>query len=294
VKRISGHRSAEVFAWVFGAAGVMGLLLRLTLRDRLPILAAVFYALPSSVVVVVLALSCALWLRLRRRRRAIASFLAAVVALVVWLETDYVWTAGPDPQEDGLRVVLWNISRPADHEQAFVPVLQEADAQIILLVESGGNADARQRFWQSHFPGYHVYLSDVGVTLLSTYPASSMTMTQLGAKACVGVYDLATSVGMVSVVAVDVESSPFMSRKSSIDNTSWRSKGWSAVTAAPSSTRISTIGSDTSAVSSIRSEDSSPTMTLSIPSLPQAARVKAAPSTHVARSIMTELLADAR
>ena len=115
-------------------------------------------------------------------------------------------------------MVLWNISRPLDHEQAFIPVLRETGAEIILLVESGANTDARRRFWQSHFPDHHVYLSGGGVTLLSTYPASNMTMRQLNWRARIGTYDLATPVGTLSIVGVDIESSPFVWRKPSIDH----------------------------------------------------------------------------
>jgi endonuclease/exonuclease/phosphatase family metal-dependent hydrolase len=136
-----------------------------------------------------------------------------VIALGVWIQTDFVWAGGVGKADPSFRVVLWNLARPSEADESFIPVLQEADAQILFLVESGGRTMARQHFWRSHFPDYHVRLFAGQMVLLSKYPIAGVRSTAVGEGTRIVECDLVLSGGTLSVVAVDVASVPCSGRR---------------------------------------------------------------------------------
>jgi endonuclease/exonuclease/phosphatase (EEP) superfamily protein YafD len=199
------------------AVGVLGLLLRYTIKDRLPILAAVFYGLPPLVAVVALTGSLVMHLLLARRRGVVASGLLTVLAVAAWIHTDFAWATAPELAASGLRVVLWNACPMRDPSDGAVALLQETDAQIILLVESGGSSDFHKQRWQSYFPDYHVSVLGHEMTFLSRYPMSETKLYKMGKRTKITVYDLTTPFGPVSVLGVDIESNPLSWRKPFVD-----------------------------------------------------------------------------
>ncbi len=208
-----GSYAVDALAWIFLATGVLGLWMRYALRDRVAVLAVVFYGLPPLLVVALFAVSFGLSLRRpRRRRRAVGSGILVMVALAAWIRTDFVWAAGAEATGDPLRVVLWNLNRPGVADESFVPVLQEADAQIVFLVETGEHTAARRHFWEGHFPHYHISLLDGQIALLSKYPIANARCTSVSVATRIAEYDLILPGGTLSVVAVDIES-PYCHRR---------------------------------------------------------------------------------
>ncbi|UCD51588.1 MAG: endonuclease/exonuclease/phosphatase family protein [Phycisphaerales bacterium] len=212
------NRAADLLAWSFLAAGVLGLLMRYAAKDRVPALAVVFYGLPPLVAALLFAVSLALGLRRPRRRwQVVVPGVLMVVALIAWIQTDLVRSRGAGGMGDPLRVVLWNVSRPSATDASFVPVLQEADAQILFLVECGGHSAARRHFWESHFPGYHVSLLPGQIALLSRYPIAGVHCTTADSRTVVAEYDLILPGGTLAVVAVDVASAHCSRRRYSFE-----------------------------------------------------------------------------
>jgi endonuclease/exonuclease/phosphatase (EEP) superfamily protein YafD len=140
-----------------------------------------------------------------------------LIALGAWIQTDFVWAGSRPGSGDPLRVVLWNLSRPSVTDTSFVPLLQEAEAQIMLLAESGAATAVRQRFWQSHFPDYHVSLLPRQMTLLSRYPIGNVRSTTVDVLTEVAEYDLVLPGGALSMVAVDVASAHCSRRRYSFE-----------------------------------------------------------------------------
>jgi len=192
--------------------------MRYVLKDRVAVLAVVFYGLPPLVAAVLFAVSLALGVRRPRKRWKISlPGVLMLVALGAWLQSDFVWAGSRPRSDDSLRVVLWNLSRPSATETSFVPVLQETEAQIILLVESGGDTVARQHFWDSHFGDYHVSLLAGEMTLLSRFPIRSTRSTTVDGVTTVVECDLVLPGGMLSVVGVDVASAHCSRRRYSFE-----------------------------------------------------------------------------
>lgn len=211
------NRIARVLAFVPLAAGAVGLLLHCTIRDRVPVLAVLFYGLAPVVVVVLLAVSCVLCLRLRRGRWAIVSFAATLVAAVVWIQTDYVRGDPIEADGDFLRLVVWNLARPSNRDERFLATLKGVDGHIMVLVESGRESEHRRRFWQWHFPDHHVAVLERDITLLSRYPIIDTVVHVIGSYTRIAVCDLATPFGPMSVLAIDIDSTLTVSRRPAID-----------------------------------------------------------------------------
>ena len=198
-------------------AGVLGLLLRYTVKDRLPILAAAFYGLPSLVVVLALVTSFGMYLFLRWRRRAIASGILAILAIAAWVQTDVIRGTAPDRTEAQLRIVLWTACPLIDPNDGGLSLLQGTDAQIILMAESGASTDYHKQNWQSHFPDYHICMLGHGLTFMSRYPFSNPRLVEMGRRTLITAYDLDTPFGPLTVLGVDIESNPFAWRKPFMD-----------------------------------------------------------------------------
>ena len=201
------------------AVGVLGLLMRYAVKDRIPVLALLFYGLPPSVVTLLFAMSFALGLRRPfRRARVVVQGVFVVIALAAWIQTDFVWAGAATETGDPLRVVSWNVSRPSATDASFIPILQQTDAEILFLAECGSHRAARQRFWESHFPDYHVSLLPGQIALLSKYPIVSVHHTTADCNTVIAEYDLDLPEGTLSVVAVDVASSQCHRRRYSFES----------------------------------------------------------------------------
>lgn len=211
------HRVARALAFAPLMAGSLGLLLHFTVRDGIPALAILFYGLPPAVVVTLFTASVVLFVRLRRRRWAVVSAVALIVAVVVWVQTDYVHANPPQSDGDSMRLVVWNLARPSRRSERFIPTLKEVNGDIMVLVESGRESERRRQFWQSHFPHHHVVQFEPDITVLSRYPITGKTLHVVKTLSRIGVCDLTTPFGDMTVFAVDIDSTLTRSRKPAID-----------------------------------------------------------------------------
>ncbi len=212
---------SRLVAWMCLAAGLLGLLMRYTVKDRVPALAVVFYALPPLAVTMLFAGAFALNLRRPRKSpRAVASALLTGIALLAWIQTDFVWADATPTEGQRLRVALWNLARPAPDDASFVPILYETDAQIVFLVESGGSPETRRPFWESHFPDYHVSLLAGQMVLLSRYPIATTRRTTVDGRTAVAEFDLLLPDRALSLIGVDVVSAHCSRRRFSLEQIS--------------------------------------------------------------------------
>lgn len=195
---------AGSLGFVLLAVGLVGLLLQLTVKDRIAGLAVLFYAMPPLVSVGATLLATGLLSRRSSLRWVLLSGIAAMVAIVVWIRTDYVH-ARPAASAGDVRVVFWNMAAPKDPEP-FARILKKTGGQVILLVESGKLDKQRRRLWQSYFPNHSIACLGGSVALLSEYPVSKVSAHVLGKRTRVHTCDLSTPSGTISLVMVDIES----------------------------------------------------------------------------------------
>lgn len=135
---------------------VVGAILQLTVRDRIPYLAAVDYASPQIVLALLaLLLSVRQW-TLHRKRLA-AALLAAVPVLAVWwhlsVHVDHPH-AKPDPGD--VRVLFWNTRYIHAGWPTVIAELQKHDADVIGLVEVDGVYPEDLSRLRKAFPAYQI------------------------------------------------------------------------------------------------------------------------------------------
>jgi len=148
-----GKRGVFAVATGGSAALALALLVRLTVRDRFPLSAALFYATPWPLMAGGSALLAAFWFYRQRRLPGLLHSLLSAVALVAWLTSS--WRFHPRPAERAeLRVVLWNVSRPQRGLPAVAHRLAAQDADIIALAEGHRRGTSSLARWQHEFPGY--------------------------------------------------------------------------------------------------------------------------------------------
>lgn len=130
------------------------------MRDGVPGLALLYYALPLAVVTGLCALQCGL-AALRRRRTAARVWLAAALACGAWWGAAE-WRGGnPSAADAGVRVVFWNVCRGNAGWDGIAQRIAGFQPDIVALVEAGAPTDDLQDLWKRYCPGYEVaYLGD--------------------------------------------------------------------------------------------------------------------------------------
>ncbi|GMU22052.1 MAG: hypothetical protein AMXMBFR13_21400 [Phycisphaerae bacterium] len=201
-----------VLAWA-----VAGMVLRATLRDRVPLLSGVFYATPLIVAAGLCAAACGMWLRRRQWRLAGAAGGLAVVAAAWWHLSTYVQRPVDLPAGgDGERVVLWNVGRGRLGWKAILRTLDGFDADLLGLIETGEGPTAEEQFWRERFPGYQVATPVYEMTLLARGPIEPHSSGDLDGGGRYVHHRVELNGRRLEVLLVDFKSNPLRSRRTPV------------------------------------------------------------------------------
>ncbi len=151
-------------AWprLLAAAGIaaaallaLAVLVRLTVRDSIFGPSLIFYLTPWPVIVAGAAAGALFWRWRKRPLLSAALAFLAVAALAAWLQSS--WQRHPRPAKRGaLRVVHWNVSRPARSLPAIARWLRAQDADVITLAEGHSRRRSTAARWHAEMPGYEI------------------------------------------------------------------------------------------------------------------------------------------
>ncbi len=181
-------RGCTIGLWVVAAIDV-------TLRDRVPGLAAVYYATPPIVLGVLLLLMAGLgggWppsavlrfatMKTSRPRAAILLVTAMLgCAFVgVWLFESFRWAPARKTPPDVLKVVFWNVGRGQfANWDRIAEQLNRFDADVLALAEATDDEVQTREFWKSRLPGYLPLPLHGGMVLLVKGKATQQAAGQL-------------------------------------------------------------------------------------------------------------------
>ena len=185
----------------------VSLAVRLTLRDRLPLLAAFFYATPLTVVATLLVAAAACLARAHRSAAAGTALLALVVAVAAFRSG---WRSAAGDGAATLRVVQWNVSHRGD---ATWTRTQAAtfDADVMVFVETGRVSEGAQRAWS-----WPAVLATNGFLVLAKDAIEDHGAIDVGSGARARHVVARSNGRALSVVAVDVKSDPLQHRKEAL------------------------------------------------------------------------------
>lgn len=197
---------------ILAAIVVLGLFVRLTIRDRWPLIALFFYMTPLLLLAVFSA-SCALiWFR-RRQRRPAAFAVVVSVACTTWWHATCHFTHNPPSGPTGTTVVFWNTARGIAGWTNLAKELAAADADLIGLVEAGPSNEEMRRFWRDSLPLHQVVGPKHGMVVLAKGSVVEQTSGRLGNSGTYGHYSVHLRDRALEVIVVDIGSNPLLSRQ---------------------------------------------------------------------------------
>ena len=137
---------------------LVGLLIRLTIKDQLYGPSALYYALPWIVLAGLALVAAAAWFQLQNRRWIALGFtlLAIPLALTHW-QQQQVHNPSKTPSCETITVLYWNLNRPdASIIPAEVDAIQQLDPDLIVLGETNELSDMPEDFFRRQFSAYQV------------------------------------------------------------------------------------------------------------------------------------------
>lgn len=154
--------------WLLLAAG---LLLQFGLKDRLPGLALLFYALPKPCLLA-LAVALALWPGATGRKR-LAALMVAVALSLAWLRPllEPSPTPAVPPRADDVRLLVWNVARPQGPHAGLIELVRERQPHLVAVIEPGRVEPDWLRAYEQALPGYRADWMPRGLLWLSRVPS---------------------------------------------------------------------------------------------------------------------------
>ncbi len=130
-----------------------GICVRLTVRDRLPVLDMLYYGTPPAAGAILALLAGACWLGRRKPRRTMACGVLAFCLFVWWHATTHV-RGGEAVPEGGVRILFWNVADGDMGWSHIARTIRSMDADVVGLVEADADERDPVELWRREFPGY--------------------------------------------------------------------------------------------------------------------------------------------
>jgi endonuclease/exonuclease/phosphatase (EEP) superfamily protein YafD len=168
---------------------MLGVALRVTFHDALPMTAVAYYVLTPMVIAIILAATGVLLLASHRPLSACATLFAALLMAVVEGSNQLGFASCASFDRPQLRVVTWNIGglrgRPRAIRSNVADVLAGFNADVAVLSEASRFSTTNPDFWRSRFPGYSVAApgNGVGLIIISKSSLFDVSLHELGRHA---------------------------------------------------------------------------------------------------------------
>jgi len=195
---------------------VLGLLVRLTIRDRVVVANTIYYATPWSVLFGLGVIS-ALWLRSRLTLRRWSAGVAMVAAVcgVLWVTS--AWSFRPKPADmTGVRVMTWNLAHGRWGLEELAAAAARMSPDLAVFVEADPRDTDVRSVFNAAFPDQHVFILGGGIVLVSRWPGGEARAYQLGSETIesrIREIELQTPWGTWTVFGCDIASNTLYQRE---------------------------------------------------------------------------------
>jgi vancomycin resistance protein VanJ len=193
---------------------VIGMAIRLTVRDRYVIASTLFYATPWPVLAG-LGVLTAWWWRRAGRAVSVMALLAATVCATGGVTTMWRLPSTQSATPPDFTVLTWNLG----HGRWGLPELARTAAtlepDVAVFVEADPRGVDVRRMFQSAFPDHRVAMLGGGIAVVSRWPGGEARAYEMGPakkESRVREIDLATPWGPITVFACDMASDVFYNR----------------------------------------------------------------------------------
>ena len=224
------------------AVVLIGLCVRISVRDEVPYLATIYYSTPLSLLFFG---SVTAWLLLRKQCSAVTRY--TLTALTIGcavafgmlhyhtpMPTDSAQSAAAIDVIEGnenrsrsaMRIAFWNVARGRFGWDAVFEAIEDFDADVIGLVECTEPWGKLTDRLQTDFPDYEVARFDHGMVILSRFPIVSFenreckvaNINSLKPIAYFGLAHLRMGAHSLPVIIADIDSDPLYFRKRPIES----------------------------------------------------------------------------
>lgn len=192
---------------------IAGLLLHLTVRDRVDYLATVFYALPLPVLAG-LSFALSAWTRWRRATLALTLAIVGVWCARSWSRNEPKPAAAGAPTFSAL---YWNLGRPETPSADLIDLVTRLQPDVVGCGEPGKDFMQHGAGYEKALPGYACHLMPRGLFVLSRWPLRMRGRGRLAETGAFAYFDVSAPQGLVRLVLIDVYADPLMPRKPSLD-----------------------------------------------------------------------------
>jgi vancomycin resistance protein VanJ len=194
------------------AAGllIVGLILRITVRDEIDRLAIVFYTTPWPVLAILGFVAAALWVP--RKRFALAFLVTDLICAVVWIVESWERNLQSTDKQD-LRVVSWNAEHPRSKLQEAIETARKFDADILGITETESTEPADAELWRAAFPGHTVQTLPGFMLLITRGEVLGRLSGSLGGGGNFKLVQLKFGERRLQLVFVEFSSNPMQSRR---------------------------------------------------------------------------------
>lgn len=191
---------------------ITGLLLHLTLRDAIPGLAILYYALPRAILIV-LALMSAVGALVQHKRKAAIIWGAAAVAIACWWHATEWRTSARQESAGGIRVMDWNVCRGYAGWDAIIRRIEAEQPDLIALGETEHPSNEIRAMWRRRLPQYDISFLGAGMMCLVRGTSGKSRVLQVDDYTQARELDVTIDGRLYRCLIVDVYAHPFYDRR---------------------------------------------------------------------------------
>jgi endonuclease/exonuclease/phosphatase (EEP) superfamily protein YafD len=223
-RRIEKRQFVKAIIRILFCVAMLGVALRVTFHDALPMTAVAYYVLTPMVIAIILATTGVLLLASHRPLSACATLFAALLMAVVEGSNQLGFASCASFDSPQLRVVTWNVGgirgRPRAIRANVADVLSGFNADIVVLSEAPRSSTTNPDFWRSRFPGYSVAVpgDGLGLIIISRSSLFDVRVHELGRHAYLVTAQGAFHGRLLEIFLVDFPSNPRAIRQPLIQN----------------------------------------------------------------------------
>jgi endonuclease/exonuclease/phosphatase (EEP) superfamily protein YafD len=191
---------------------VVGVILHLTVRDAIPGVAIVYYALPRAVLAG-LAVCVAIADLLHQQRREASLWGAAALGIVAWsLIVDWRFNSSPE-HAGGIRVMYWNACRGYGGWDAVINEVRAQHPDVVALGETQQRSSEFRALWRRELPEYDISFLGAGMVCLVRGSSSESRVRDLDGYSHARELDVVIDGAELRCLIVDVYAHPLYDRR---------------------------------------------------------------------------------
>jgi endonuclease/exonuclease/phosphatase family metal-dependent hydrolase len=191
---------------------LVGVLLRLTIRDHWFGPSILFYATPLPVLAVTAIIAAIAW-RIQSRSRLAWTCMAAAVLCTMWWFSQSYRNHTPSASTPTLRVLMWNINWGYMGRRGAIERIKKEGGDLIAIAEAGRRYRGEANIYRHHFPDLSQSELAHGMLLLTRGRVLNNKSGNLGRKGRFLQSDVEIDDQRFTVLFVDITPSPTHNRR---------------------------------------------------------------------------------